>query len=172
MEENKSSVKGTSIKWGAIHGLISIIFFVVIDMLGLTGNQGLQWSGAIIFVIMVFLAHKEFKSEGDGYMSYGQGLGIGTFIAVVAGMISTLFTYIYVSFINTAFINNMKEQQIMQMENQGMSDSEIDQAMRFSEGIMTPMGISLIGLVMGIFFGFIIALILSIFTKKSRPEII
>jgi hypothetical protein len=85
---------------------------------------------------------------------------------------SSIFTFIYVSFINPAFVDAIKERSIMDMENRGMSDAEIEQAMQFTESFMTPTAITIFGLIGGVFFGFIVALIISIFTKKARPEVI
>ena len=58
----------------------------------------------------------------------------------------------------------------MEMENQGMSDAEIEQAMSFAEVFMSPMGMMIMGLIMGVFFAFLASLIVSIFTKNSAPE--
>ena len=172
MEEYENpSVKSVSIKWGLINGLIGIVFFIIIDLAGQAGNQGLQWIGLLIFLVILILAHKEFKDEGNGFMTYGQGLGIGTLLAVISGMISNLFFLIYVSFISSDFIEIIKEKQIMEMEDKGMSDSEIDQAMGFAEVFMTPVAMSFMGLIFGVFFAFIVSLIVSIFTKNQSAEL-
>lgn len=172
MEEEikKVSVKNIAIKWGIINGLVGIIFFIVTDLGGLSGNQSLQWLGLLIFAGLLVMAHREYKNEGDGYMTYGQGLGIGTLLALISGFITNVFLFIYISFVNSDFIDVIKERQIMQMENQGMSDAEIEQAMSFSEFFMSPIALSLFGLVGGVFFAFIASLILTIFTKKNSPE--
>lgn len=172
MEENSVSVKSVSMKWGLIHGLISIILFVIIDLIGMAGNQGLQWLGLPVFIAIMVLAHREFKNDGDGYMSYGQGLGIGTLLSVVAGIISSAFTYIYITYINTDYLSGIKEMQIMQLESQGMSDSEIEQTMEMTKMFFTPEAMAGFGIFFGILFGFIFALIITAFTKKPKPEII
>ena len=103
-------------------------------------------------------------------MSYGQGLGIGTLTMVISSVISSAFFFIYVSFVSTSFIDTIKENQIMSMQEQGMSDAEIDQAMGFSEFFMSPVAMTLIGLITAIFIGFIISLLVTIFTKNPDPE--
>lgn len=172
MEENESpSIKSIAVKWGVINGLLAIALLVIIDISGLNGNQVVGWIGYAVFAVLVVLAHKEYKSEGDGYMSYGQGLGIGTLAMVVSSVISSIFLFIYISFISSGFIDAIKEKSIMDMEEKGMSDAEIDQAMGFSEAFMTPGAMAIMGLIFGIFIGFIIALLVSIFTKNQRPEL-
>jgi len=171
-EENDApTTKSVAKKWGIINGLISIAFFIIIDVTGQAGNQALSWVGYVIFGVIVFLAHKEFKSEGDGYMSYGQGLGIGTLAMVFSSLISSVFFFIYVSFVSTSFIEAIKENQIISMQEDGMSDAEIDQAMGFTEFFMTPVAMTVMGFIFAIFFGFIVSLLVSIFTKNQAPEL-
>lgn len=171
-ETSQPTVKSTAIKWGLINGLISIIFFVIVDFAGMAGNQSLSWIGLVIFVILLFLAQKEFKNEGDGYMSFGQGLGIGTLIALISSLISSVFTFVYVSFINTNMIDAIREKSIADMEEAGRSQAEIDQAMPFVEMFTSPAAMLIMGILMGVFFGFIASLLVTIFTKNQDPETI
>ena len=169
-ENDQPTTKSLAMKWGLINGIIGIVIFILIDLAGLVGNQLVGWIGYVVFAVLVVLAHKEFKSEGDGFMSYGQGLGIGTLTMVISSVISSAFFFIYVSFVSTSFIDTIKENQIMSMQEQGMSDAEIDQAMGFSEFFMSPVAMTLIGLITAIFIGFIISLLVTIFTKNPDPE--
>ena len=132
-EATHPTVKSTAVKWGMINGLISIIFFVVVDFAGQAGNQALSWIGGVIFLALLVFAHREFKNDGDGYMSFGQGLGIGTLIAVVSSILSSVFTFIYVSFINTNFTEALREKSIADMEASGQSQAQIDQGINKSQ---------------------------------------
>lgn len=171
MEESSNpTIKSVAMKWGVINGLLSIVFLMIIDFAGLVGNQAVSWIGYLIFLVLLIMAHKQFKSEGDGYMSYGQGLGIGTLAMVISSVISSAFFYIYISFINSGFVDAIKEKSMMDMEDKGMSDAEIEQAMGFAESFMSPVALVVFGLLGAIFFGFIISLVVSIFTKNTQPE--
>ena len=171
-EATQPTIKSTAVKWGVINGLISIIFFVVVDFAGQAGNQALSWIGGVIFLVLLILAHREFKSDGDGYMSFGQGLGIGTLIALISSLISSVFTFVYVSFINTNFIDAIREKQIEAMEESGQTQAQIDQAMPFVDMFTSPAAMLIMGILMGVLFGFIISLIVTIFTKNQDPEAI
>ncbi|RED91761.1 DUF4199 domain-containing protein [Marinoscillum furvescens] len=170
MEETNVSMKSVAIKYGVINGLIAIIFFIIIDFAGLYDNQYLNWVGVLVTAALIFFAQKEYLREGDGYMNYGQGVGLGTLLALVSSCISAVFTFIYVKFINTSFIENIKEVQRMSMEEQGMSDDQIDQALSISEKFMTPGMMVVFGIVGGVIAGVIISLIISAINKNSRPE--
>lgn len=166
------STKSVSIKYGLINGLVGIIFFVILDFMGEAANNKISWIGSIFSVIIMILAHKEFIREGDGFMSYKQGLGIGTMMSVVGSIISSVFTFLYIKFVNSAILDQIREKQIMEMEKQGMSDAEIDKAMEIAGMFMGPTAILIMGIFFGVFLGFIIALIVSAFTKKERPELV
>lgn len=173
MEENLEAptVKSVAMKWGLIMGLISVGFFLIIALGGLQGNSAMQWVSLIPTIIVIYLAHKEFKDNGDGYMSYGQGLGLGTLLVLISSLISTVFFYIYVKFIDATYIDAVKDVQIAQFQEQGMSDSEIETAMGFSEGFMTPEVMSVFAIVFAVFAGFVVSLIVSAITKNSNPEL-
>ena len=171
MEENSTvTVNRVAMKWGFIVGLISVALTIVIDLVGLTGNQVIQWVGLLIFGVIVFIAHREFKNDGDGYMTYGQGLGLGTLMAVVSSGISSVFTFVYVLYIDSSIIDVAREKAISDMESSGSNDAEIEQAMVYVEQFTSPLWITIISLVVGVFLGFIISLIISAITQKKSPE--
>ena len=171
IEENEApSTKSVAIKWGVIGGLVGIIFFVILDLSGL-GFSSVRWVGLIFPFILIFLAHREFKNEGDGYLSYGQGLGIGTLYSLIGSIVSSIFTFVYVSYINTNYIDLAREETMMQWEEQGMSQAQIDQATPMMETFNSPMGMLIMGIIIGTFMGFIISLIVSIFSKNQAPEL-
>ena len=66
----------------------------------------------IITIVIIFLAHKYYKDNGDGFMSYGQGIGIGFWIGLVSAVISSIFTYIYAKFIDPSFITTFVKKQL------------------------------------------------------------
>lgn len=170
MESTTTSTKSVAIKYGVINGLLAIIFFLILDFAGLTDNKYLNWVGIIISAVLIFLAQKEYLREGDGYLNYGQGVGLGTLLSLVGATISSIFTFIYIKFINPAFLENLVEAQRMSMEEQGLSDDQIEQAMSISEKFMSPPMMLVMGIIGGVIVGVIISLIISAINKKSRPE--
>lgn len=172
MEENSQvSTRSIGIKYGLISALIGIIFFILMDFLGLQGNRAAQWSGLIVTAVIIYFAHREYKSIGDGYMQYGQGVGIGVWVGLVGSVISATFTFIYVKYINPGYLEVIRQQQIMQMEERGMSDAEIERAMEMSENFSGPGAMFIFGIIFGFILTLIIALVISAITKNNRPEV-
>ena len=171
-EENEQvSVKDIVVKWGLILGIISIVLFLGIYFAGLLAESWPAWVSAVVSAAIIYLAHKEFKEQGDGYMSYGKGLGIGTLVSVVSSIISAVFSYVYMKFINADYTTEMLDIQRYKMEDQGQSEEQIEMAMGMVEKFMSPKGMLGMGLFMGILFGFIISLIVSAITKKNNPAL-
>lgn len=173
MEENveKISAKDVSMKWGLILAVISIAYFVIGVIGGIASESWFNWLGALPTIIIIVIAHNQFKNEGDGFMSYGEGLKIGMLVVLISSLIYTVFFYVYIKFIDATYIENIREQSIVDMQERGMSDDQIDQAMGMTEMFTSPELMAVFAIIGGLFFGFILSLIISAFTKNSNPEL-
>lgn len=168
--QTQPSVMSVALKYGGIAGLIIIVYTLILLVADLSSNQWLMSVGYLILIALIVLAMKAYKESNYGYMSYGQGLGIGTVVSAVAGLLGGIFMWIYTSFIDTAYMANMMEKQIMELENQGMSDEQIDAAMSMASSFQGP-GMMVIGSLIGyIIVGFLLSLIISAIMKNSRPQ--
>jgi hypothetical protein len=174
MEENVQTqlptTRAVGIRYGLILSAISIAFFLIVVLSGLDMNGPLKWVSYAISLVVVFLAHKNFKDTGDGFMSYGQGIGIAFWMSLFSSVISSVFTYFYIKFIDSGFIDKIKEMQMEEMEKKGMSDAQMEQAMKFAAMFTTPEAILIFGIVFGIIGLIIGAIVISIFTQKKNPE--
>ena len=166
------SVWAVGTKGGIYTGLVLIIISLIIFIGGWFGDSiAGNISSFISYVVGIYLTHKAFKEQGNGYMTYGQGLGLGSIVGLVAGALNAAFSAIYLTFIDDTLLQNQLEQGRIQLEERGMSDSEIEQALEMSEMFMSPVALFFFGLLGGLFFGFIVALIVSAFTKNTDPTI-
>ncbi|MCR9254195.1 MAG: DUF4199 domain-containing protein [bacterium] len=164
------SVKQVAVKWGLILGMVSVILTLIVQLLTLYENQWAGWIGLPFSIAVVFLAHNAFKNEGDGFMSYGQGLGIGVLLSLIASVISSLFNWVYLSFVDDGMIQFQIEKAHEEWEKQGMSSAQIEQAEGFMDIMMNPVTMTILGIVMGTLFGFLISLVVSAITQKKNPE--
>ena len=169
MEENTITPGKVGLKWGVIFGVILIIYNTII-LITEQISQALNWLPLFIFIPFCILAHNAFKKEGDGFMSYGQGLGIGVILAIVAFLLSSIFSVIYTNIIDPEYPERIQEKVINQLEERGLTDEQIEAALGFAEIFQNPILVIIFGLVFGVFFTFIFTLIISAITKKSNPE--
>jgi hypothetical protein len=165
------SIRSVGIRYGIISGLIGVAYFLILTTVGIDMSQGYwRWAGMIITIVLVFLAHKYYKENGDGFMSFGQGVGIGFWMGLVSSVISSFFTYIYAKFIDQSFIAGIREKAISDMEAKGQSQDQIDAAMKFVDMFTSAEAILFFGLFFGILITIVIALVIGIFTQKPQPE--
>lgn len=168
MEENIENVttRSVGIRYGLFSALAGIILFLIPAMIGQNSFKGVwSWVGIAVSIVLFVLAHKYFKDEGDGFMSLGQGVGIGFWMSLISVIVGGLFTYVYISFIDSAPFDLMLDQSIADMEKAGQSAETIEIAKEWTKKLFWPLYF-VFGILGGIFFAFII----SIFTKKTNPE--
>jgi hypothetical protein len=168
----KVTTRSAGVRYGVISGVIGIALFVVMTILSISMTEGPgRWVGLLITGVLIYFAHKYYKDNGDGYMSIGQGTGIGFWLALVSTSISSVFSYIYMKFIDASFIENAMDEARRKMEEEGnLSDEQIEQAMSITEKFMTPEIMLGTGLLFGTIIVVIIALIISLITQKKNPE--
>ena len=168
-EFEQVTVKQVSMKWGAITAMIMIIYGLILHFAGLSGNQSLSYVNYLFLVVCIYLAQKSFKDEGDGFMGYGQGLGIGSLTTLIGGAISMVFSYLYVKFVDDSIIQIAMDTQYEKLVEKGMSEDQIDKVMDMSSAFMAPEVMFPIAFVFMMFIGFIISLIVSAITKNNNP---
>lgn len=172
-QSEKATTRSVGIRYGLIMAVVSIAYFVILNLTGVDMSQGIgRWASLIYTIAIIFLAHKYFKENGDGFMSIGQGVGIGFWISLISSVISSAFTYVYIKFVDTTFIEQMMDKQREAMaESDNLSDEQIDQAMEMTAKFMTPGMMLVFGIVFGIIIMVICALVISLFTKKNNPDL-
>ncbi len=171
MEENattaKPTVLSTGLKYGLIMAVVSIAFSMIRIALGSNPFQSdwKGWIGAVISIALVVLAHKSFKDGGDGFMSFGQGFGIGFVSILISLLVGGIFSYVYTHFVDTGILEEVWQKTADDMEAKGQSQETIDTALTWTKKLFW-----VFYFVFGGFFSVIIALIVSIFTQKKNPE--
>jgi len=175
MTENADSevltTRSVGIRYGIIFGFISIVYFLIFVLADLDMSQGIgRWGTTVISVVVIYIAHKFFKDNGDGFMNFGQGVGIGFWIGLTASVISSVFTYVYMKFIDDGFISKIRDKAIEDMQNKGQSDDQIEMAMKFVNMFTNAEAIFFFGLFFGVLTLVVVALIVTLFSQKARPE--
>jgi Protein of unknown function (DUF4199) len=165
-----TSTARIALKWGLISGLVSILFALVLYNTDLWKSSWVTGtSGIAITAVIITLAMREFKSLNNGFMSYGEGLGLGSILSVVSGVIGSIFNLVYMKFIDTTFIGKQLDFTEEKLIEQGMSDEQIEIALETTKKF-TDSGFSFIFGVFGaLFVGFLLSLIIAAILKKNKP---
>ena len=173
METNStSSVTTTSVglRYGLLVGIVSIMFSFILFVTQ-ADQSPVRWLGLAILIGGMVLAHNAYKAANHGFMNYSEGLGIGAVMSVVSGTLSTAFSFVYMKFIEPEYMTRLMESTRAKMEEKGgMSDEQIDQAVNMMQKFSSGGWMVLFGILGSLLFGFLIALVVSAITKKTKPE--
>ena len=167
-----SPVTPTSVgvRFGLLTGLASVILSFILFVTE-TDQTPAKWLSLLILVGAMVAAHNFYKQQNQGFMNYGEGLVIGMVMGGVSGIISTAFTYVYMTFIEPGYMNRVMDTARAEMEkNEGVSEEQIDQALGMMQKFSSGGWLVVVGIVGAVVFGLLTALAVSAFTKHVRPE--
>ncbi|MBC6612686.1 DUF4199 domain-containing protein [Hymenobacter sp. BT507] len=173
MENTSTSTVSTAsagVRYGLLVGIASAILSLILYATNLEQSP-VRWVSMVVLAGGIFLAHQFFKQHNNGFMSYGQGLGIGAVLGAVSGLIGGIYMFVYTQFINPDFLTIALNKARTDMEARGnLSDEQIEQGLQMSAKFMDGPFLYL-GAVLGtLFFAFLLALVITAFTKHKRPE--
>jgi len=171
MEAQQPSKMKSALNFGAVLGLILMIISLIIYVFELyDANKWLSWVSMLILVAGLVMGIRNFRDkENGGFISYGGAVGYGTLVALFAGIITSVFTYVYLGYIDDGFVHHQLMVQEDEMYNQGMPEEQIEVAMEWTEKFMAPGVLAVMGVFMNTLIGFIISLIAAAFLK-NEPE--
>ena len=168
---NETTIKSVGLKYGVLLGAALIGFFLLIYILDLAGNQTIQYASYIFIIGAVVLALREYKEGNDGFMSFGKGLGGGMLTIAVGSVISSLFSYVFLKFLDPSYMQRIVDITRERMEeNPNLTEEQVEQAMESTMPFLTPEAITVFGIVGTLVVGLIICLIISAIMKKDVPE--
>lgn len=170
MEEKPSTAK-LALKWGLITGIALIIYSTILYTVGGMANTGLTLIIYVIIAAGLTLGIREFRTLNGGYLTIGEGMGLGTLQAAVSGIISSAYSVLYTTLIDPSVREQILNQVRAKMEDQGnLTDEQIDQALEISQKFQTP-GLQLIfGILGSIVVGAIFSLIISAIMRRKKDN--
>ena len=165
---NQNSFLKSTMNYGAMLGLAIVVYSLILWMLGLSLSKPLGYVSLLIMIAGIYLGLKLFRDQDSGgYLTYGRALGAGTMIVLFASIITAFYTYIMFKFLDPGLIEKMMLMAEEQMYEKGISDDQIEMAMKAQSMFVKPGVMAIGGLVYSVFLGFIFTLIIAIFVKKD-----
>ena len=131
--------------YGAYLGLGLIVISFIVYLLGLEEQKSIVPSllnnflmiGAIVYSVKAYR-----DNLNGGYISYSQSLKIGTSVVFFASVILAFYTFLFVTFINPEYLENIikvAEQEIL-FSNPEISDEDLDMALSMTQKMLQPQG--------------------------------
>lgn len=177
MENNTESTASSSIialKYGFISGLLSFLFSTLVNVMGWAENfqESIGWISSVwsllLTVTLSFLCLREYREQNQGFISYGQGLGLSTLLGAITGLVAGGFNYIYIQFIDNTVIQRQLDLARERMEDQGLTASQIQSAEEVTRLFMNPGMQFVIVVIMSLIFNFFVGLIVSAVVKREK----
>ncbi len=168
----KPSPARVALKWGLISAVISIVYSVIMVLIGKYQDPSMNTVnflfGLAVATGVLIYALREFRTLNNGYLSFGQGLGVGTLTSAVSGVVAGLFTFIYLKFIDPSALEKSMDLARQKWEEQGMSDAQIEQAEKYAAMFTSPGAIFVFTVFGAILIGFILSLIVSAIMRREK----
>ncbi len=166
--------KNHALTYGLIGGLLSVAASLVLDLTGLVdaaSGKG-SWLSSIvsiaIFVWALFTAIRKQREDLGGFISFGSAFKTAFVASLVIALIGAVYMYLYATFINPDFIEEIRQATMEKMAKQGQSDEQIEQAMEMMESFTSPVMMSVWGFVGSAIMGAIVSLIGAAIMKKDQ----
>lgn len=167
--EEKTSTARVALKYGVLVAVVTIIYSTILYVSGLGQNRILSSLSYIFMIVAIVWAMKDFREKNKGFISYGEGLGLGSLTSAVLGVLSSAFTIFYIQFIDNTLLAQGLDQVREDMERQGKDDAQIEQAIEISQKFMSP-GIVFVTVILGyLVMGFIVSLIIAAIMRREKP---
>lgn len=166
----KVSSARIALKWGLINGILSILLTTILYNTQIWENFSVSFmlSISLTFCIL-FFALSEFKSLNNGFMTFSEGLGLGTLTLATGGILGVIYDFIYKKYIDSNIISLQLEKAQEQYEAMGMSEDQIEKSIEKAQQYSNS-GVSfLLAFLFVIFFGFLCSLIMAAILKKDKP---
>lgn len=169
---NNNPLIKVSLKWGLIYAGISCLSLLGTYLFGPMTNKTMGVIiGVISFAIMItilVLSNNEYKNKYlGGYIKYGQCLVNSILIFVLSTLVLTLLTFLIYGVVDVEAFNKIIENQLLEISSNDKMPQEVKQKTIDMWVAMTPLKYAAFNLV-GIVWGVIISLIVSIFTRKKN----
>ncbi|GAB2585944.1 DUF4199 domain-containing protein [Spirosoma areae] len=166
---NQPTTARIALKWGLITGVALIVYSTLLYTFDQTTNTALSLIVYAILIGGLTMGMREYRTANEGYMTYGEGVGLGALLSAVAGFLSSTFTVLYTRVIDPGFQERVSEQVREKLEDQGqLSDDQIDQAVGMMQ---TGPGLQFIFGVLGtILIGVIFSLVIAAFLRRNKTN--
>ena len=173
MEENNKSVIMPSLMYGIYLGFALIVYSLLLFLLDVDQESWLTWISYVVMAAGLFWAMISVRDkELGGFTTYGKAFSIGFWTTLFATIIASIFTYVYVIYIDPGMIEEilLKAEESMLEGNPNMSDDQLETALMWTERMTSPVMITVWGFFANIVFGTILSLIIAIFAKRENSS--
>jgi len=169
--DKEHSVFKLAMKPGLYAGLISVAVSIVL-WATIADMDVRSKLGYLTLLIIAFLFYKftiDYREDTmNGELSYGEGFKFQLSMSVIYAAINSIYSYILFTILDPNMVEQIKEMAAQKMYDNNMSDEQVEAALQIQSLFMTPTFMTVSTLFGTFIMGLVLALIISIFTKKEK----
>jgi hypothetical protein len=172
---NASAGKFSTLLYGVLYGLTSIALTVIMYLAGIeVWMSKISYLGIVIPVAFAFLVAVQLKKQQGGYLEFSHSLKTIFKVMVIGLLLSMIFDYILLNYIdkpfNEALMQATQEQMERELIKKGMSQEKIDEFLE-NIGNANKYALAVYGLTFAIrcILHFVLALVVSAIMKRKQP---
>jgi hypothetical protein len=109
-DDKVTLIEKTCIRYGLMTAGALVAFFLLMRLVGLAENVELRFLNLVILITGIVMAYRNLKKGWPGRLGYLQGLSCGAFTSLVAVFAFALFTFVYLMFLDPAFMAILKRE--------------------------------------------------------------
>ena len=170
----KKSTFGPALQFGLLTGLFMIVYGLIMYLTGIDRQSYWNIVSYVIFAAGMYWGITSIRDKQlEGVMSYGKAFGIGFWIALFAALLTGIYAYFYLQYIDPSALQNavsQAEDKIL-AQNPNISDADLDRALSMVKTFATPAFSSVSAFVSNTIAGTIFSLIIAIFAKREDKTI-
>jgi hypothetical protein len=163
------SLGKNALNYGLILGGISVVYTILLWVMGQFMNKPLGYIGMLFTIGVMFYGTKDYRDKHlGGFMSYGKAFSSNFLIGLYSTIIGTIFAFVLFKYLDPKMIETIKETAIetAMQKNPNLTQEQLEGTMSF---VMSPVFFTLSAFIGGAFLDAILALIMAIFHKKELP---
>tara|TARA_B110000908_G_C9988042_1_gene328483 strand:+ start:60 stop:572 length:513 start_codon:yes stop_codon:yes gene_type:complete len=165
------STKDIILKWGLIGGTATIILGLLSYLLAMSDSKIMQYAGVVLMLAVIVLGLFEYRDKlGGGFASFGELFKIGLMIGLIISVVSVIWSYIYMNFIDPELMGRILLKTEIELESRAMSDQDVKIAMEYTKKFMQPTYMAVVSLASTLFMSSIISVISALVIKNNKPE--
>ena len=176
----KSNLK-VVIRYGLIFGLVNIVFAVLVYVfdvvtMGMFAGFFIGLISLLIIVVALIWSGRHYRNTyNGGYIKYPQALMLAAMVVVVSTLLVFCYDVVFRTVIEPGYDERIKtemtQRTVQYMTEKGVPDDQIDKVIdNMNAQQPKPLAIKLLWSFLGpLIFGFVVALITSLFVMKKKP---
>lgn len=165
----------TILKWGLITGMVYIAFSLINNLLGLQeGSTAVMFLFNFVLMLVTFatiyMGVKETRDELAGtFFTTGEGFITGFKIALIAAAMASVFTFVYLQFIDPDMMERMMSQAEEKWDEMGVPEENREMGRKVQGYFQNPFIMSAFVLLSVVMWGAIKSLVSALMLKKNPP---